>query len=368
MSDVFYTAGEDISATETTATASDTDSAPMLQQMDQSSFGEFVADLWSRQGWETQVQVRSERLYVAAQRERPQSERGLIWAAAATGERVSGQGVQQFATFCEDSGVDEAAVVTAGEFTDDAERIAESHGISLLDGDRFEAFVDQHGLAEFARQYVDAPDDAEEGSAGTLTRLKERGQRAVDRADVEVSSRSAVAVLLAVSLLAAGVTLGPSLLPSGSGTQSPDGATMNVTADALRPANSTGRLNVRWNVRTQSRIEAADGGLYDPPEGEQFLVVELRLTNVGGRNVSLRQTAFQLRANGSKRGYQPLAGTSGFPETTLAPGETATGWTVFSVAERTDAATVVVAGSAYDRENVTVRFTRYPEMEVAVSE
>jgi restriction endonuclease Mrr len=101
--------------------------------MDQSEFGQFVADLWERQGWQAQVKQDDGRTFVAVQRHET-AEEGLLWAVPGN-NAIGGQEVQQFRSLCDEYGVEEAGIVAAGTLSDHARKVAEGTGLELRDGE-----------------------------------------------------------------------------------------------------------------------------------------------------------------------------------------------------------------------------------------
>ena len=322
----------------------------MLQGMDQSEFGQFVAALWERQGWQTQVQRDDGRVFVAVQR--PQTdEEGLIWAIPDEGE-VGGKQVQQFSSVRDEYGVEEVAIVTAGALSDHAEKVAEGIGVELLDGEGIEEVLKRKELTDLASQFggSDASgagdggrgDGDGQGDGGSdnspLDQLRAMGARAsalisgvVGDAAVPVpTSGTLVIVVVFVALLGAGVLFGPSL-PFLGGDGGP------ISAASASPDNSTTSLHVAWNATVVNEIDPneSDEQAYYPPEGKQFVVVRMSINNTGDRSVELKQAAFELRTDNRTYGYQVLADHDGFLDFPISPGQHYVGWTVFTVPEGT---------------------------------
>jgi hypothetical protein len=318
--------------------------------MDQSEFGQFVAALWERQGWQTQVKRDDGRVFVAVQR--PQTgEEGLIWAIPDEGE-VGGKQVQQFSSVCDEYGVEEGAIVTAGALSDHAEKVAEGIGVELLDGEGIERVLKRKELTDLASQYGGSDGDEADGDGGgqgngsadsdgsPLDQLRATAARAstlisgaVDDAGVPIPtsvSGTTVIIVVVVALLGTGVLLGPSLSLLGG-----DGGP--ISAASASPDDSTTTLHVEWNAKVVDEIDPneSDEQAYYPPAGEQFVVVRMSINNTGDRQAELTQAAFELRTDERTHSYRALADHDGFLDFPIAPGQHYVGWTVFTVPEGT---------------------------------
>ena len=346
----------------------------MLQGMDESAFGEFVAALWERQGWQTQVKRDDDRTFVAAQRP-DTGEEGLLWAVADDSE-IGGKRVQQFASLCEEYEVEEGAVVTAGTVSDHAEKVAAGSDIELLDGDGIEQLVRRNELTHLVEEYGDGG-EAEtvaadvDGGDDPLERVRavaDRGRAAAKRilasaggADLPVSGGAVAAVVVAVALLAAGVLYGPAI-PFVGGDDAP------ITAEAATPDEPDTTLTVTWNATVTETIDPneSDDRAYYPPSGERFVVVRLAINNTGDQQVPLQQGAFELRTEDRIHGHQPLADHEGFLDFPIGPGQRYVAWTVFTVPEGTTG-TLIYDQSATNA-TVAVEFERSSTLPAEVTE
>lgn len=330
----------------------------MFESMDQSEFGQFVAALWERQGWQTQVKRDDGRVFVAIQR--PETgEEGLLWAVA-DGE-VGGKQVQQFQSLCQQHEIREGAIVAAGTVSDHARKVANGTGIELLDSEKIATILKQKGLTDLAKQYAGgesgASEDESEAVGAALDRVKAVGQRAAALA----SGVPVVAVVVVIALIGAGVLFGPSIPFLGGGG---DG----ISATSTSPEGANASLQVTWNAEMTDRIDPneSDGMAYRAPEGKQFVVVVMSINNTGQEMVPLEQTAFQYRANGTTYRNETLAEHDGFLGFSLGPGQNIPVWTVFTVPEGE-------SGTLFYEQNVTdvtvaVEFERDSSMAVNVSQ
>ena len=309
----------------------------MLQGLDQSEFGQFVAALWERQGWQTQVKRDDGRVFVAVQRPAT-GEEGLLWALAGDGE-VGGQQVQQFASLCQEYGVGESAIVTAGDVSDHAQKVSEGTGVDLLDSEGIETILQRKGWTDLAEQYggdgggADSPDgsDGDDGDSPVdrVRALAGRAKSLVGGAlGGSVPTKPALVVVVVVALLAAGLLVGVPLPFLGGG----GGA---VSAESVSPPNGTSTLRVSWNAKVVDQIDPnhSDGKAYYPPAGEQFVLVAMHVNNTGERKAPVKQAGFELRADGETYAHQPLRDHDGFTDFNMSPGTYYAGWTVFSVPE-----------------------------------
>lgn len=320
----------------------------MLQGMDQSEFGQFVAALWERQGWQTQVKRNDGRVFVAVQR--PETgEEGLLWAIPGDAE-VAGKQVQQFASLCQQYDVEEVAIVTAGSVSDHAEKVAKGTGIELLDGEGVAAILKRKGWTDLVDQYGSRNEEGDDGGSGqgderddsplgqvsaVLEPVVERASTLVSNvvgdSDASISWTPVIVAVLVVGLLGAGFLYGPSIPFIGGGGGGP------ISAASATPTNSTTTLEVDWNAKVIDSIDPneTDGKAYYPPEGEQFVLVRMSINNTGEQKVSLKQSAFKLQTEERTYAFQPLADHDGFLDFPISPGQHYVGWTVFTVPKGT---------------------------------
>ena len=347
----------------------------MFQGMDQSAFGQFVAALWERQGWQTQVERDDGQIFVGVQR--PETgEAGLLWPIPASEGEVGGQQVQQFDSLCRERGIEESAIVAAGPMSDHAEKVAAGTGVELLDGDGVEEFVKRRGLTDLVAQYGggsgddagsgdarsggESGDGSDSGGDSPLDRFGAVGERAAALAGRVGAKGVVVAVVLAVALVATGVLGGPSIPFLGGGA--------DVSAASAAPENATASLHVAWNAKVTDTIDPneSDDLAYRAPEGEQFVVVRMSIDNDGDAQVPLKQAAFRLEANGTTYANESLADHDGFLDFPIGPGENYAVWTVFTVPEGASG-TLVYDQNATDAA-VAVEFERDSELPVEVTE
>ena len=130
-----------------------------LQQMDDYAFEHFVADLWARQGWDTEVEQQSTDagVDVRATKQSPYQRKILIQAKRYSDtNRVGGPEVQQYAALHQqEDNVDEVLVVTTGGLTSAAHRRADDLNVKLIGGDDLVDLVDSLDALDIVNQYLD---------------------------------------------------------------------------------------------------------------------------------------------------------------------------------------------------------------------
>ncbi|WP_266078324.1 restriction endonuclease [Haladaptatus caseinilyticus] len=323
--------------------------------MEQSQFAEFVAALWSKQGWQTQVTTKKEKSFVTLQRDGAE---GLIWARPATGEGISGEEIQQFGLLCKQYGVGEGAVVTSGNFTDDAEKIGSQAGVQLVDGEKLRTIVEARELHDLVRRYADTDVDetTDSDDAGpSLPSLPD---------SMHISPKVAAGIVVALLALVGATTVAPMIFETGGEVQERE---WNLTARFTSPHNATDSLSIRWNAKRVSEIdpESGDSGVYKPNEGTQFLLVRMNVTNEGNDSVGLKPADFGVRSNGTVHGYQPLENVTAFSPTVIGVGQTETFWTVVSLDADASEATLIVSDRV-KHGGVRIAFTRDSNLAVTL--
>jgi len=336
----------------------------MLQEMDQSEFGQFVAALWDQQGWQTQVKTDDGRTFVAVQRPETDDE-GLLWAIPASAGEVGGKQVQQFVRLCREYGVDEAAIVSAGPASDHAEKAADGTQIRLLDGERLLAFLKRREMTDLLEAHAgdaggDAPSGGGAGADGEPESPVERAQALAEDAVGRVAGLAgavgsrgiAVAVVVAVAVVAAGLLGVPSIPFLGGGG---DG----FAAESVSPEGADASLHVAWNAERTDAIDPneSDELAYRAPDGTRFVVVRMSINNTGETRAPLTQAAFRFRTNGSTYDNQTFADHDGFVDFPMGPGENRVVWTAFAVPAESSGGTLVYDQNATDA-TVAVEFER----------
>lgn len=129
-----------------------------LQQMDAYDFEHFVADLWDRMGWTTEVSAESadQGVDVIARKQTPYPQTTLIQAKRyGPNTTVGSPEVQQYASLKNQySGVDKVAIVTTNEFTGQAEELADRLNVKLVNGDVLVQLIGATSALDLVASYL----------------------------------------------------------------------------------------------------------------------------------------------------------------------------------------------------------------------
>lgn len=144
----------------------------VLQRMDPYDFEQFVADLWERMGWATEVSAATadEGVDVVARKETPYEQTTLIQAKRyGPNTTVGSPDIQQYASLDDQyDGVDTVVVVTTNAFTRQARELADRLDVKLVDGDALAGLVEEYEAADLVDEYlafVTTVDDPPAGDA-----------------------------------------------------------------------------------------------------------------------------------------------------------------------------------------------------------
>lgn len=134
-----------------------------LQQVDEYEFEIFVAELWERRGWDTEIteKSRDKGIDVIASRSVPYQEKEIIQAKRyQVGNRVSSRDIQQYASLRQQvDGADKVVVVCTSGFTDDALNIAKDVNVKCVDGRTLAQIVTEEQAQDLVRKYSDSPSE-----------------------------------------------------------------------------------------------------------------------------------------------------------------------------------------------------------------
>lgn len=317
----------------------------MFDEMTERSFVEFLAALWESRGWETAITERDEGVFMVTG-DKADGTRGLMLVVPGTDETVTGQLLQKAVTLVQDKGIDTAVAATRGTFSDDARGVAEANGVHLLDPEALEKTV----AAEDAHDLVEEHTGGGGGGGNSLMgRLSTVGIPLPDGIAMSGGLRTLLLAVLAVivalgaiQVLGIGTPLsalvGALPLPElgfGAG-----GGGYTITAVSLSSGNATS-VPIVWNARQQSTVVAPNGETYTAPEGEQFVVVQLNITNPGDETLVLRPGYLALATNNTRYGNRRLQGASGQLPVQIEPGASTEAYVVYSVPEDADSGTLL---------------------------
>ena len=152
----------------------------VLQQMDAYEFEYFVADLWTRMGWETEVSSAAgdKGVDVIARQSMPYDQLLLIQAKRyGPNTTVGSPDVQQYASLRQQfENVDKVLIVTTNEFTQQARETADQLNVKLIDGERLVHLIEQHEALDLVAEYLDFIEPVEDPDTGQ-TRAETSGGR-----------------------------------------------------------------------------------------------------------------------------------------------------------------------------------------------
>lgn len=130
-----------------------------LQEIDEYEFEYFVAELWERMGWETEVTqgTADKGIDVIATKHNPYEMKELIQAKRySANSTVGSPDIQQYASLRhQESNVDTVVVVTTSTFSTQAEQIADDLNVKLIDGTALENLVTKYNCEELVLRYAD---------------------------------------------------------------------------------------------------------------------------------------------------------------------------------------------------------------------
>ncbi|WP_187291529.1 restriction endonuclease [Haloterrigena turkmenica] len=132
---------------------------PRLQNIDPIEFEHFVADLWSRQGWETEVSTASndEGVDIVADKQvGGVDHRQVIQVKRySNGNKIGRPDVQQYyALKVQDAKADAAVIVTTSTFTSTAKEWASEHNVKLIDGDDLVELIQEQRAYDLVEEYA----------------------------------------------------------------------------------------------------------------------------------------------------------------------------------------------------------------------
>lgn len=144
-----------------------------LQRMDNYDFEHFVADLWEKQGWDTEVEQQSgdAGVDVRATKTTPYPQKQLIQAKRyKSSTTVGGPDIQQYASLRhQEEGVDAAVIVTTSSFTRSAKERARDLNVKLVDGDKLVSMVNDLDAQHVADKYSDTTSTSMASTEGEVT-------------------------------------------------------------------------------------------------------------------------------------------------------------------------------------------------------
>ncbi|WP_117591768.1 restriction endonuclease [Haloprofundus halophilus] len=129
-----------------------------LRSLEPYEFELFIAELWSRRGWETEASQQSvdKGIDVIATRSTPFREKQVIQAKRYDeGNNVGSRDIQQYSSLRhQEQDADTVVVVTTSGFTRQAQELAGDLNVKLLDGDSLSRLIDEVGAVDLVDTYV----------------------------------------------------------------------------------------------------------------------------------------------------------------------------------------------------------------------
>ncbi len=131
----------------------------VLQQMDPYEFEHFIAELWTRMGWETTVSSAStdKGVDVIARKETPYEQTLLIQAKRyGPNSTVGLPDIQQYSSLRHQyDDVDKVLVVTTNEFTGQARELADQLNVKLINGNDLAELIAEQEALDLVDEYLD---------------------------------------------------------------------------------------------------------------------------------------------------------------------------------------------------------------------
>lgn len=128
-----------------------------LRKLEPYRFEEFVGELWSMKGWETEVTSQSgdKGIDVIATKSFPYNKKSIIQAKRhSKNNSVSGPSMQKYASLKQRDNVDEVVVISTSDFTAQAEEISDEFNIKLVNGSRLDTLVTELSAERLVDSYT----------------------------------------------------------------------------------------------------------------------------------------------------------------------------------------------------------------------
>jgi hypothetical protein len=130
-----------------------------LVELKPRAFEKFVRDLWSLQGWDTEVTAHSgdKGIDVIATQSFPYEKKALIQAKKNSPENnIGGPTLQKYASLKQRDNVDEAIIVTTGGFTSQAKEIGREFNLKVVSGPTLAQLVIELSAEYLVEAYFEA--------------------------------------------------------------------------------------------------------------------------------------------------------------------------------------------------------------------
>ncbi|WIV67370.1 restriction endonuclease [Natrialbaceae archaeon AArc-T1-2] len=159
--------------------------------MDPYDFEHFVADLWHRMGWQTEVSTAAmdKGVDITARKQHPYEQTTLIQAKRyGPNTTVGSPDIQQYASLGQQyNGVDKVVVVTTNEFTGQARDLAERLNVKLINGDDLVSLIVENDALDLVDDYLEFVTTVESES------VSEQPQQQADETQSEATETTTTA-------------------------------------------------------------------------------------------------------------------------------------------------------------------------------
>lgn len=320
----------------------------MFDEMGEQDFVDFLAAFWESRGWDTGVTERDEGVFMVTG-DKPDGQRGLMLVVPDPAATITGQMTQKLVTLVQEKGIDMGVAATRGDFSDDAQRIADANGVHLLDVPTLEETVAAEDAQDLVAEFAGGGGGGGGGGSGSFL-------DAVPSLDVPVpgglggGTKFLALGVLAIVVVVGGIQfmgMGSVLGGAVAGLPIPDlglvgggGGGYTMTAVSLSAGNAT-PVDVRWDVRTQSTVVAPNGESFTAPEGKKFVVVQFNVSNPAAETLVFRARHLSLATDGTRYGNQPLQGASGQLPLMVEGKSSKKGYLVYTVPAESTSATLL---------------------------
>ena len=162
-----------------------------LQSMDPYEFEELVADLWKSKGYTTNVRKKSGDKAVDIDAERGGRKEVIQVKRYSDGNKIGSEEVRKYATLYQQTDANQVVLVTSGQFTNDARKLADDLGVEIKNGGQIAQELDDAGLSP--RTY--GIQDSQKGTTGDNTTSSEASQPTINWGSLLGSLFAAIVVI-----------------------------------------------------------------------------------------------------------------------------------------------------------------------------
>lgn len=135
-----------------------------LVELEPRAFEKFVRDLWSLQGWDTEVTAHSgdKGIDVVATQSFPYEKKALIQAKKnSIDNNIGGPTMQKYASLKQRDNVDEAIIVTTGRFTPQAKEIGKDFNLKIVSGPTLAQLITDLSAENLVEAYAEKGGEAQ---------------------------------------------------------------------------------------------------------------------------------------------------------------------------------------------------------------